>query len=141
MYMHTIVSRSVKREEWHTQHSMQKKEDLSSYTTEDYDYVKMGNNGVCKIVGIGNVLLLTSTGCRMLLKDLCHVLDIRLNMILFRRLDDEGYCGSFQNDIWKIFYKGNLIVAHVPKQNTLYVMQAQLCWNEVNVAADTSGGL
>ena len=57
---------------------------FSSYTTEYYDYVKMGNNSACKIIGIGNVCLLTSTSCRMILRYLCHVLDIRLNVIIGR---------------------------------------------------------
>ena len=49
-------------------------------------------------MGIGNVLLTTSTGCRMLHKDVGHVPDIKLNLILAGRLDDEGYFGSFQNE-------------------------------------------
>ena len=35
---------------------------FSSYTIDDYGYIKMGNDGACKIVGIGNVCLLTSIG-------------------------------------------------------------------------------
>ena len=43
--------------------------------------MKMGNDGACKIVGIGNVWLLISISCGMLLKDVCHVPDIRLDLI------------------------------------------------------------
>ena len=57
----------------------------------------MGNDGECKIVGIGNVCLLTTTGCRLMLKDVSHVLDVRWNLILARWLDDEGYSGGFRN--------------------------------------------
>ena len=35
----------------------------------DHGFVKMGNEGACRIVGIGDVCLMTSTGCKMLLKD------------------------------------------------------------------------
>ena len=42
----------------------------------------MGNDGECKIMGIGNVCLLTSTGCRLMLKDVSHVPDVKLNLIL-----------------------------------------------------------
>ena len=69
---------------------------ISSYIADDYGYVKMGNYGESKFVGIGNVCLLTSTGCRLLLKDVCHVPDVRLNPILAKQLDDEGYIGSFR---------------------------------------------
>ena len=46
-------------------HLTPKRECFSSYTTGDYGYVKMGNDGACKIVGIGNVCLITSTRCRL----------------------------------------------------------------------------
>ena len=51
----------------------------------------MGNDGECKIVGIGNVCLLTSIGCRLMLKDVHHVPDVRLNLISTGWLDYEGY--------------------------------------------------
>ena len=54
-------------------HLTLKRECFSSYTTRDYGYVKMGNDGACKIVGTGNVCLLTSTSYRMMLRDVCHV--------------------------------------------------------------------
>ena len=82
----------------------------------------------------------TSTGCRLTLRDVRHVPDIRLNLILTRRLDDEVYNGSFQNDMW-MFYKGSVIVAQAEKQGTLYVMYAKLCKDEANVAANSSGEL
>ena len=82
-------------------HLTPKRECFSSYTTGDYEDVKMGNDGARKFVGIGNVLMLTSMGCKILLKDVHHVPDIWLNLISANRLDDEGYCSSFQNDIWK----------------------------------------
>ena len=68
------------------------------------------NDGACEIVGIGDVCLLKSTGCRMVLRDVCHNLEIRLNLISTGRLNDEGYIGSFKNDTLK-FSKENLIVA------------------------------
>ena len=113
------------------------RECFSSYTNGDYDYVKMGNDGACRIVGIREVCLLTSTGCRMVLRDVCRVPDIRPNLISTRRLDDEDYKGRFQNGIWKL-YKGNLIVACTKKQNTLYVLHARLRRDQVNVASDTT---
>ena len=69
-----------------------------------------------------------------------HVLDIRLILISVGRQGDEGYSGNFQNGTWK-FCKGNPIVGHAWKQNTLYVMHAWLCRNEANVAANTTNGL
>ena len=72
---------------------------FSSYKAGDHGFVKMGNEGACRIVGIGNVLLTTSTGCRLLLKEVRHVPEVRLNLMLADRLDDEGYEGSIWNSM------------------------------------------
>ena len=77
-------------------------------------------------MGIGNVCLLTSTSWRLMLKDVHHVPDVRLNLISAGRLGDEGYSGSFHNGTCK-FSKGRLILARAQKQNTRYVMHARLC--------------
>ena len=74
---------------------------FSSYTAGDHNCVRMGNEGTCWIVGIGDVWLSTPTGCKMLLKDVRHVPEVRLNLILAGRLDDEGYMGSIRNDSMK----------------------------------------
>ena len=42
---------------------------FSSYKAKDHDSVKMGNEGACRIVGIGDVCLETSTGCNLVLGD------------------------------------------------------------------------
>ena len=94
----------------------------------------MGNEGACRIVGIGDVCLVTSTGCQLVLGDVRHLPKIRLNLISSGRLDDEGYTVSIWNVVMKLG-KGNLIVARAPKTNTLYVLHARLCRNEENVAA------
>ena len=113
---------------------------FSSYTTDDYGYVKMGDNGTCKIANIVSVCLTTLYGCSLTLRDVRHVPDIRLNLISTRRLDYEGYNCSFQSGMWK-FCKGCLIMARAQKQGTLYVMHARLCKDEENVATDSSGEL
>ena len=46
------------------------------------------------IVGIGDVWLTIPTGCKLLLKDVRHVPEVRLNMISAGQLDDEGYMGK-----------------------------------------------
>ena len=46
-----------------------------SYTPDDFGVVGMGNNGVAKVVGRGNVCLKTHNGMTLLLKDVKHVPD------------------------------------------------------------------
>ena len=93
----------------------------------------MGNSGVSKIVGIGDVCLETTIGNKLVLKDVRHVPDIRLNLISTGRLDDEGFTNSFGESKWKLT-KGSLVVARGKKQNTLYVMEAKLHKGEINAA-------
>ena len=76
----------------------------------------------------------------MMLKDVRHIPEVRLKMISAGRLDDEGYMGSIRNGSMK-FSKGSLIVAWVRKVNTLYLMNAWLYPDELNVASDTAGEL
>ena len=108
---------------------------FSSYRAGDHSFVKMGNEGACRIVSIGDVCLTTSTGCKLMLKDVLHVPKVRLNLISAGRLDDEGYTDSIQNGVMK-FNKGSLIVARGRKINTLYMMHVRICREEVNVATD-----
>ena len=54
---------------------------FSSYKAGDHGFVKMGNEGACRVVGIGDLCLVTSTGCRPMLRDVRHVLEVRLNLI------------------------------------------------------------
>ena len=68
----------------------------------------MGNCGVSKIVGIRDIFLETSIGNKLVLKNVRHVPDIRLNLISTSRLDDEGFTNSFGESKWK-FTKGSLV--------------------------------
>ena len=76
-----------------------------------------------------------------MLKEVCHVLEVRLNLMSVGRLDDEGYTGSIRNGVMK-FSKGSLIVVRARKINTLYLMHGtRICREEVNVAADNASEL
>ena len=63
-----------------------------------------------------------------------------MNLISAGRLDDESYTSTIQNGVMK-FRKGSLIVARSWKINTLYLMHARICREEVNIAADDAGEL
>ena len=55
----------------------------------------MGNNGVPKIVGIEDIRFKTNIGNKLVLKDVRHVPDIRINLISTDKLNDEGFTNSF----------------------------------------------
>lgn len=72
-------------------HVTSRRDFYSSYTSGDYGIVKMGNNGLSKIVGIGDVCLKFDTGMELVLRNVKHVPDMRLNVIFAGLLDDDGY--------------------------------------------------
>ena len=110
---------------------------FSSYIAGDYGNVRMGNNETSKITGIGNIILETNTGCKLILKDVRHVPDIRLNLISAGKLDDEGFHSHFGDGCWKLT-KGSLIIAKGRKCNTLYLMPAKLSKGDLNLADDAT---
>ena len=112
-------------------HVTPSKEWFSTYEEGDYGHLKMGNRSEAKIAGIGDVWLKTNNGSKLLLKNVRHVPDIRLNLISTGMLDDDGYLNFFGNGTWKLT-RGNMIVARGTKRFTLYEMQAKQCHGQVN---------
>ena len=66
-----------------------------SYVNGDYAHVRMGNERASKNVGTGDVFLETRIDYKLLLKDVTHILNIRLNLISTCKLDDDGYTNQF----------------------------------------------
>ena len=110
---------------------------FNSYTKGDFGYVRMGNEGVSQIVGMGDICLKTYIGCKLLLKDVRHVPNIRLNLISTGKLDDEGYNNQFGDGKWKLS-KNSLVVARDKKISTLYWMQGKIYLNVVNTLENDS---
>ena len=93
-----------------TLHVTARKEFFTSYTPGDFGVLKMGNDGVSKVIGVGDVCLQTNMGMQLLLKGVKHAPDVRFNLISVQVLDDSGYDNHFGSRKWKLT-KGNLIVA------------------------------
>ena len=91
-------------------HATPIKEFFTSYKSGDLGTVKMGNASHSKIAGIGDICIETSIGCILTLKDVWHVLDLRLNLISASTLDRLGYENYFGSGKWKLT-KGSLVVA------------------------------
>ena len=74
----------------------------------------------------------TNIGCTLVLKNVMHVPDIRLNLISTRQLDDAGYQSKFGGGKWKLS-KGSLVVASGSKLTTLYTMDAMMSKGSINI--------
>ena len=63
---------------------------FSSYQKGDFGTVKMGNHITSKTIGIGEVTLMTENGSKLVLKEVRHVPEMRLNLISTGKLDEVG---------------------------------------------------
>ncbi|KAG7553078.1 Zinc finger CCHC-type superfamily [Arabidopsis thaliana x Arabidopsis arenosa] len=114
-----------------TTHATSQRDLFSTYTPGSYGSVKMGNDGLAQVVGIGDICLETSIGTRLMLKDVKHVPDLRMNLISTRRLDDEGFYSLHGGGKWKLS-RGSLVVARGEKLSSFYLMQAKVSKDSVN---------
>ncbi|URD72826.1 Retrotransposon protein [Musa troglodytarum] len=72
-------------------HATPRREFFTTYRSGNFGVVKMGNHGTADIIGMGDIHIKTNLGCKLVLKDVRHVVDLRLNLISVGRLDDEDY--------------------------------------------------
>ena len=75
---------------------------FSTYTGGDYGSVKIQNDGLAQVACIGDICLETSFGTRLVLKDVKHIPDIRMNLTSTRRLDYEGFYSLQGCGKWKL---------------------------------------
>ncbi|KAL6315537.1 hypothetical protein AAG906_000839 [Vitis piasezkii] len=104
----------------------------SFYTNGSFGWVRMGNEAKREIVGMENVELETSIGCKLVLKDVKHVPEMRFSLISVGKLDNEGYHSHLGKGKWKLS-KGSLVLTRGEKNNTLYKTEARLVKGEVNI--------
>ena len=62
-------------------HATSREDFFTSYTVGDFGTVKMGNDGLAKVIGIGDVCLGMNNDTRLLLKGVKHIPEICLNLI------------------------------------------------------------
>lgn len=121
-----------------TLHVTPRKEFFTSYSSGDFGVLKMGNDGMSKVIGVGDVCLQTNMGMKLLLRGVKHAPDVRFNLISVQMLDDSGYDNHFGSGKWKLS-KGNLVVARGEKMSKLYCTKALVARDSVNaVDMDTS---
>ncbi|CAL2256839.1 unnamed protein product [Prunus armeniaca] len=118
-------------------HVTSQRDFFTSYTNGDFGNVRMGNDKLSKIVGRGDISLETNTSSHLVLKDVRHVPDMRLNLISTGLLDDEGYTNVFAKGKWKL-NKNYLVLTWGKKENTLYMTHAKVNNGYVNALAEDS---
>ena len=83
---------------------------FTTYKAGDFGVEKMGNSSYSKIVGIGDMCIKTNVGCMLILKDVRHVPNLRMNVLSTLALDQASYSNRLGNGRWKLC-KGLLVIA------------------------------
>ncbi|RDX86057.1 hypothetical protein CR513_32662, partial [Mucuna pruriens] len=91
---------------------------FTSYTSGDFGVLKMGNEGVTKVIGVGDVSLQTNTRMKLWLRGVKHAPNVRFNLISVHMLDDGGYDNHFGHGKWKLT-KDKMVVARGEKISKL----------------------
>ncbi|RDX95838.1 hypothetical protein CR513_21582, partial [Mucuna pruriens] len=112
-----------------TLHFIPRNEFFTSYISGDFGVLKMNNDGVTKVICVGDICLQTNMGVQLWLGGVKHVLNVRFNLIFMHMLDDGGYDNHFGYGKWKLT-KDNLVVAKREKISKLY-------WTKALVAEDS----
>ena len=113
-------------------HITARRDFFSSYTSGIFGWVMMGNKSKCEIVGMRDLELETSVGCKLVLKYVRHVPEMCFSLISVGKLDDEGY-HSHLGECKLRLTKGSLVLARGKKNNTLYKIETRLVKGKVNI--------
>ena len=80
---------------------------------------------------------MTKNGSKLVLKEVRHMPEMRLNLISTGKLDEAGMINQLGAGRWKLS-RGSMIIARGKKEGSLYIMQGKICKWEINVAQDTT---
>src|SRR4051794_36742778 len=83
------------------------------------------------------VTMITENGNKLVLKEVRHVPEMRLNLISVGKLDDLGMINRIDGGRWKLS-KGSMTVARGKKEGSLYIIQGKINKGETNVSQDAS---
>lgn len=72
---------------------------FTTYKSGYFRVVKMRNHKKYMVVGIRNASVVTNMSHILVLKNVNHVLDLRLNLMYVGKLDDRGIASHFANGV------------------------------------------
>ena len=97
---------------------------FSDYQEIDGGKVMMGNNAVCRIIGIGTMNLKLKNGEIWELREVRHVLDLKRNLISLGMVDQNGF--SIKLESGKLMISnGTRTVLEGTKRNGVYVLDGE----------------
>ena len=111
---------------------------VSDYHDLDGGKVIIGNNAVCKVIGMGNVSLRLHDGTIWELREVRYVPDLNRNLISLGLIDQNGFSIKLEYGILLIM-KGSKIVMKGSKRNEVYVLDGEAITRMTDVIVGTGG--
>jgi len=102
-------------------HATHSSEALRNLKVGDFGKVRLANDEVLDVTGMGDIDLVTSVGSTWTLRDVRVIPGLRKMLISVGQLDDQGHEVKFGSGQWKVI-KGNLVVARGKKRGSLYMV-------------------
>ncbi|GKD00293.1 putative RNA-directed DNA polymerase [Tanacetum coccineum] len=142
MKFYRQLKKENKKKNYNNQKNKHKKDDDGDDNTEvntttdeffvcyDYDMVNLANDDSSWILNSGATSHF-DTGMELVLHNVKHVPDMRLNIISTGLLDEDGYHNSSGNGLWKVTL-GSLIVARGKRESKLYMTHPKISKSIVN---------
>ena len=91
------------------------------YVQGDFgQYVLLGDDEPCKIVGKGKVRIKLNNGSEWLVKDVRYIPTMKINLISIGKLGDSGCLYTFGDTWWNIT-KGSMVITKEYRIGTLYL--------------------
>ncbi|KAH9734079.1 hypothetical protein KPL71_017263 [Citrus sinensis] len=105
---------------------------FTTYQLCDEGMILMGNNSMCKVVGIGTVSLRMFDGVVRELTQVRFVLDLKRNLISIGMLDRTGCVIKAENGVLRMI-KGSIVIMKGIKENGMYVLNRHTAVGEASV--------
>ena len=110
---------------------------FSDYYEYDGGRVMMGNNAMCKVIGMGNIHLKLHDGTVRLIRQVRHVPDLKRNLISLGMLDQNGCSIKLECGDLRIL-NGLTLIMKGTKRNEVYVLDGEVVTGESSVSVKTN---
>ncbi|KAH9670747.1 hypothetical protein KPL70_017094 [Citrus sinensis] len=113
---------------------------FTTYNAFNGGEVLMGNNTMCKVVGLGTIRFKMFDEMIKELRDVRYIPDLKKNLISLGTLDQIGCSIKVESGVMKVV-RGSIVVMKGNKQNGLYVLQGTAVTGDGVLGDDKLGSL
>jgi len=121
-----------------TYHMCPRREWFNTYKTVEGGSVRMGNDSVCQIVGVGNVRMMMYDRQERTLSNIRHVLDLTKNLLSLRALEVQG-CKFIGEGGGVTVTRGSVMILKGERVRNLYSMIGSVIVGDASAAAAEKG--